>query len=499
MSPTTSRLFLYDNGVMSVSKNVSSVSKLKDRLPPKEKFSEWYHELIQRAEIMDVRYPVKGLYVWFPFGCRIRREVYKILREIMDREHEEVYFPALIPETELGKESKHIKGFENEVYWVTHGGRAELDIRLALRPTSETAMYPMFKLWIRSHADLPLRVYQIVNTFRYETKHTRPLIRLREITSFKEAHTVHATFEEAEEQVRKAVNYYKEFYRRLAIPYIICKRPEWDKFPGAKYTIAFDTIMPDGKTLQIGTAHNLGDSFAKTFDITYEMPNGDHSFVYQTCYGISERCIAALISVHGDDFGLVLPFEVSPVQIAVIPVLYKGKEREVLDAARELGELLKTRYRVVVDESDERPGAKYYRWELKGAAIRVEIGPKEVEDGSAVVSFRDEKKKFTVSRDEVLNKIECWANEMRKRLYEKALNEMKNRIKFCKKLEDVKNWINQGVALVHLCNSEKCGMLIDEVGSLLGEVVDIPLDIESSGKCIICGKEGKLNAVARTY
>ncbi len=472
----------------------------KQNLPPKESFSEWYHELIQRAEIMDVRYPVKGLYVWFPFGFKIRKEVYGILGEIMDREHDEVYFPALIPETELGKEGEHIKGFEDEVYWVTHGGTTPLEVKLALRPTSETAMYPMFKLWIRSHADLPLKVYQIVNTFRYETKHTRPLIRLREITSFKEAHTVHATFEEAEEQVKKAVSYYKEFYDRLAIPYIICKRPEWDKFPGAVYTIAFDTVMPDGKTLQIGTVHNLGDNFARTFDITYETPSGDHSFANQTCYGISERCIAALISVHGDDLGLVLPFEVAPVQVVIIPVLYKGKEEEVLKASREIGEELKKKgYRVVVDESDERPGAKYYAWELKGASIRLEIGPREVEENTVVVSFRDERKKFKVRREEI--KIEEWAEEMRKRIYERARKDMEKKLRFCESVDDVEDWVKKGVALVYLCDSESCGARLDEIASVLGEVIELPveLDLNREGKCVVCGREGKLNAVARTY
>ncbi len=471
---------------------------MSEKLPPKEEFSEWYHELIQRAEIMDVRYPVKGLYVWYPFGFKIRRSVYGILREIMDREHEEVYFPALIPETELGKEGEHIKGFEDEVYWVTHGGKDELDVKLALRPTSETAMYPMFKLWIRSHADLPLKVYQIVNTFRYETKHTRPLIRLREITSFKEAHTVHSTFEEAEEQVKKAVGYYKEFYERLAIPCIICKRPEWDKFPGAVYTIAFDAVMPDGRTLQVGTVHNLGDNFAKTFEITYETVNGEHSFAYQTCYGISERCIAALISIHGDDLGLVLPFEVSPVQIVVIPVLYKGKEEEVLRVCREISEELK-KYRVFVDEGEERPGAKYYKWELKGAAIRIEVGPREVEENTVVVSFRDERRKFKVKRDEISSKIEEWAKEMRKRMYTKAVEEMEKRVKLCKNLEELVEWIGKGVALTYLCHSERCGEELDKAGSVLGEVLEIPLSVESRGKCVVCGEEGRLVAVAKTY
>ena len=286
-------------------------SKAKDSkrglLPTKENFSEWYHELLMTAEIVDNRYPVKGMCVWFPFGFAVKKNVYGIIRELLDPDHQETQFPLMIPENEFMKEAQHIKGFEDEVYWVTHGGNSPLDVKLALRPTSETAIYPMFKLWIRSHADLPLRIYQIVNTFRYETKHTRPLIRLREITSFKEAHTVHTTWEEAALQVEVAIQRYSEFYNRMAVPFLVSKRPAWDKFPGADYTTAIDVIMPDGKTLQVGTAHHLGSTFAKTYEITYEAENGEQKLVNQTCYGISERCIAALISVHGDDKGLVLP------------------------------------------------------------------------------------------------------------------------------------------------------------------------------------------------
>jgi prolyl-tRNA synthetase len=258
-------------------------------LPPKEDFSGWYNELLWRAEIMDVRYPIKGLYVWYPFGFSLRSNVYAELRALLSCDHQEALFPLLIPETEFAKEAEHIKGFEEEVYWVTHGGTSPLEVKLALRPTSECAIYPMYHLWVRSHADLPLRIYQIVNTFRYETKHTRPLIRLREITSFKEAHTVHATWEDAERQVKEAIALYRKFYETLYVPVIISKRPDWDKFPGADYTIAVDTIMPDGRTLQIGTVHHLGDHFSKTFSITYEDVNGEQQFAQQTCYGISER------------------------------------------------------------------------------------------------------------------------------------------------------------------------------------------------------------------
>lgn len=471
-------------------------------LPRKESFSEWFHELIQSAEIIDVRYPVKGLYVWFPFGFKLRQLVYGKLREIMDRDHSEVYFPALIPEHELGKESEHIKGFEDEVYWITHGGSNPLDVKLALRPTSETAMYPMFKLWIRTHADLPLKVYQIVNVFRYETKHTRPLIRLREITSFKEAHTAHRSFEEAEEQVKRALSYYKEFYDFLAIPYFIVRRPEWDKFPGAVYTIAFDTIMPDGRTLQIGTVHNLGENFAKTFEIKYEATDGNHYYVHQTCYGISERCIASLISIHGDDLGLVLPFEVAPIQIVVIPVLYKGREERVLELCRELLEKLKG-FRVVLDDSEERPGAKYYKWELKGVPFRFEIGPREAERREVVVSFRDERRKFSVAIDELgEDKIRQWAEEMKERLGKKAIESFLRRVKFCKTLEEVAEVVKGSVALIYLCKNRSCGEEVESKGGkLLGWIEEKPWFIDQSeeGSCIVCGRDGKLALTARSY
>ncbi|MEM2402927.1 MAG: proline--tRNA ligase, partial [Archaeoglobaceae archaeon] len=375
-------------------------------------------------------------------------------------------------------------------------------VKLALRPTSETAMYPMFKLWIRNHADLPLKVYQIVNTFRYETKHTRPLIRLREITSFKEAHTAHKNFEEAEEQVRRAIGYYKEFYDFLAIPYFVVRRPDWDKFPGAVYTIAFDTIMPDGRTLQIGTVHHLGDNFAKTFDIKYEAIDGNHYYVHQTCYGISERCIASLISIHGDDLGLVLPFEVAPVQIVIIPILYKGKEKYVLELCNELLGKLKN-FRVVFDNSEDRPGAKYYKWELKGVPLRFEIGPKEAEKREVIVSFRDERKKFSVAINEINEeKIRQWAEEMRKRLREKAVSSMLQKIKFCKDLEEVSEIVKGSVALVYLCKEKSCGEKIEaKGGKLLGWIEEKPWFIEQNneGSCIVCEKSGKLALTARSY
>ena len=415
------------------------------------------------AEIVDNRYPVKGMCVWFPFGFAIKKNVYAVIRELLDPDHQETQFPLMIPENEFMKEAQHIKGFEEEVYWVTSGGTSPLDVKLALRPTSETAIYPMFKLWIRSHADLPLRIYQIVNTFRYETKHTRPLIRLREITSFKEAHTVHATWEEAAEQVEVAISRYSEFYRRLALPFLVSRRPSWDKFPGADYTTAIDVIMPDGKTLQVGTAHHLGSTFAKTYEITYEAENGEQKLVSQTCYGISERCIAALISVHGDEKGLVLPWGVAPTQVVIVPILLGDKEK-VLAVCRELqSKLAAARVRVKLDTSDERPGAKFYKWEMKGVPIRLEVGPRDIEKGVVTLARRDGAKK-AVPMEGLVEAINKEAEELQAVLYERARHFHEGKVKEVASIEEAKAQTQVGVALVPWCGEVDCGHQLEEPG-----------------------------------
>ncbi|MDD1745069.1 MAG: proline--tRNA ligase [Candidatus Methanoperedens sp.] len=472
----------------------------KSALPSKSNFSEWYNELLLIGEIMDVRYPVKGLYVWFPFGFDVRKRTYAIIRELLDKDHQEALFPLLIPETEFMKEAEHIKGFENEVYWVTHGGKNELDVKLAMRPTSETAIYPMYKVWVRSHADLPIRIYQIVNTFRYETKHTRPLIRLREITSFKEAHTVHATWDEAAQQVKEATCIYQEFYRRLAIPTIVSKRPDWDKFPGADYTMAVDTLMPDGKTLQIGTAHHLGSNFAKTFDIKYEDLNGEQVYAYQTCYGISERSIAALISVHGDDKGLVFPPEVAPVQVAVIPIIF-GNSGDIIKACSDVAELLKKDgIRVALDTSDERPGAKYYRWEMKGVPVRVEIGPRDLKNNVATIVRRDNGSKETAPLANIVEEVRKRFEAVHKSLFEKASNSLNERIIYCDTLEEVKERITTGIARIPWCLERECGLAMEEaVGAGILGVPEGDLG-RGSGKCPVCRRETEDMAImAKTY
>jgi prolyl-tRNA synthetase len=467
-------------------------------LPSKDNFSEWYNELLMMAQVMDVRYPIKGVYVWFPFGFSIRKKVYNMLRALMDVDHQECYFPMLIPKPELLKESEHIKGFEDEVYWVTHGGLSPLEVPLALRPTSETAMYPMFKLWIRSHADLPLKVYQIVNIFRYETKHTRPLIRLREVTSFKEAHTAHATYAEAEQQIREAMDLYGDFFTKLAVPFIINKRPDWDKFPGADYTMAFDAMMPDGKSLQVGTVHLLGQKFARTFEITYEDDKGQQQYVSQTCYGISERCVAATIGIHGDNKGLVLPPNVSPTQVVIIPIVFKAGAEEVLEACKKVRAVLNdSGISAVLDDSSERPGAKYYKWEMKGVPFRIEIGPRDLRNNAVTLVRRDGVKE-SVPMDGLPQTLMMKLMDFQAGLLKKTTDSMWSRIKDCGTMEEAKAQVETGFARVPWCGQKECGLEMENAtgGKLLGE----PRGITGVGICPVCGKAAdKVVLVARSY
>ncbi|BAI61925.1 prolyl-tRNA synthetase [Methanocella paludicola SANAE] len=467
-------------------------------LPPKDNFSEWYNELLMMAQVMDVRYPIKGIYVWYPFGFSIRKKVYNMLRALMDVDHQECYFPMLIPKPELLKESEHIKGFEDEVYWVTHGGLSPLEIPLALRPTSETAIYPMYKLWIRSHADLPLKLYQIVNTFRYETKQTRPLIRLREITSFKEAHTAHATWEDAEKQVHEAMDLYSDFFTKLSVPFVINKRPDWDKFPGADYTMAFDTLMPNGRSLQIGTVHHLGTKFAKTYDITYEDDKGERQYVNQTCYGISERCIAAVIGIHGDNKGLVLPPNAAPTQVVIIPIVFKSGGEEVLDVCRKVKAILNdSGITAVLDDTNERPGAKYYKWEMKGVPFRIEIGPRDIKNNAVMLVRRDGVKQ-SIPMDGLSQTVQNKLMDFQAELLKKASDFMWSRIKDCATLDEAKAQIESGWARMSWCGEKACGLEMENVtgGKLLGE----PKGMTGSGTCPVCGKPSdKVVLVAKSY
>ena len=465
-------------------------------------FSEWFHNILEEAEIIDTRYPIKGMHVWQPQGFQIRKHTLNLIREILDEDHEEVLFPLLIPEDELAKEAIHVKGFEDEVYWITHGGLTPLKKKLALRPTSETAMYPLFALWVRSHSDLPKRFYQVVNTFRYETKHTRPLIRVREITTFKEAHTIHADQMDADKQVEQAIQIYSKFFEGLGVPYVVTRRPDWDKFPGADYTMAFDTLMPDGKTLQIGTVHNLGQTFARTFEITYETQEGKHEYVYQTCYGLSDRIIASIIGIHGDQSGLCLPPTVAPYQVVIVPVLFKEGAQQVMDFCNELKDhLLKGDLRVHLDDRDLRAGKKYYEWEMRGVPLRLEIGTRDIENNKLVVVRRDTMTKEIVDYREknFLDDIKAMLDDVTFNLKNRAETKFHENIRPADSLEEAQKTLSDrdGIISLYWCGEESCGKEIEEKVHV--DMLGIKGEVQEK-QCVHCAKSAKyITLLAKTY
>ena len=382
----------------------------KRGIPPKSDFNAWYPAIVEIAELVDKRYPIKGMDVWRPYGWKAMRCIDNLTHSEMERtDHEEVRFPLLIPEDLLDKENRLVSllkrareegvdpselrveeeeaGFKKEVYWVKHAGETELDVPMFLRPTSETAMYTMFPLWIRSHADLPLKTYQIVNTFRYETKQTRSFIRVREIHFF-EAHTAHADEDCASRQIQQDLEIVGRLMDNMSLPVIMSKRPVWDTFPGAWYTIAIDVIMPNGRTLQVASCHHYKDQWAKAFDMTYQDENGQTQYCHQTTYGMSERLLGAVVGMHGDDNGLIFPPKIAPIQVVLMPVAaHKNPAviETVLDVAEQLRE---SGLRIKVDDRDLRPGQKYWDWEIKGVPLRLEIGPRDVENGNAFAARR---------------------------------------------------------------------------------------------------------------
>jgi len=461
-----------------------------------ENFSEWYNDVIDRAGLSDKRYPVKGMNVWRPYGWNLMLNIDRTIREECNRRgFDEVCFPLLIPEEQFKKEKEHIKGFDEQVYWVTKAGENPLDVPLLLRPTSETAMYPMFALWVRSHSDLPLKTYQIVNTFRYETKQTRPFVRVREIHFF-EAHTCHTDFDDAEKQIKEYYEILKNVAEKLCLPYILTKRPDWDKFAGAFYSVGIDTMMPSGKTLQIGSVHQYMENFSKAYDIKYEDEKGGHNFVHQTTFGMSERLVGAVIGVHGDEKGLVLPPEIAPVQVVIVPIFKKENEKTVKEICEKVKEMLKG-FRIEVDYRDITPGSKYYDWELKGVPLRIEIGPKDVKRQCAVFVRRDNCEKFEVKMEKIAEEAEKTLKNIKENLLKKAEKLLKSRVKKFEKLEEAKNF--DGVVKTGWCGKENCGLTIEEKLDMktLGTLVEKE---EFKGKCASCGKDtDTVVYMARTY
>jgi prolyl-tRNA synthetase len=457
------------------------------------------------AEILDYRYPIKGCGVWLPYGVKIRKLVTQLLRDLHDQKgHDELRFPIMVTETNIRKEATHIKDFEDELFWVTHGGRKPLEIRYALRPTSETAIYPMLELWIRSHSDLPKKMYQIGSVFRYETKTTRPIIRVREVSTFKEAHTCHSSLEEAETQIQEAIQIYRDFFDACGVSYAITRRPDWDKFPGSLYSIAFDVIMPDGRTLQSGTVHNLGQNFSKAFNIKYETLDGSHEYIWQNCYGISERGIAALISVHGDDHGIVLDPKLAPLHIIIIPIPHKTDQQKILDACGKIAdEVRRLGFRVNIDNREDlTPGAKFFYWEMRGVPIRIEIGSRDIQKSQVTVVRRDNFQKEAINTMDLSSRLPEMINQISIDLKEKAWEWLRGHTFRVDTVEEANKLLKRRAGIVELpwCGEPKCGHDLEE--RVHAKVLGIPAETheKTQGCCAMCGESSSsLVRVAVAY
>jgi prolyl-tRNA synthetase len=467
-------------------------------------FSEWYVEVVLKAGLADYA-PVKGCMVIREDAYAVWEKIQEILnRKIKSTGHRNVYFPMFIPEALLTKEAEHFAGFTPEVAWITMGGDTPLEEKLAVRPTSETVMYSMFSKWIRSWRDLPVKINQWCNIVRWETKATRLFLRTREFL-WQEGHTVHATREEAEAEVKYALNEYKDLMENyLAIPVLVGTKSESEKFAGALYTTALESMMPDGKALQMGTSHNLGQNFAKVFDVKFIGEDKQDHYVWQTSWGITTRLIGAMVMVHGDDKGLIMPPKVAPVQAVIVPIPYKGAEPAAIAAkAEEIAETLKAKgFSVFLDNREEyTPGWKFNQWELKGVPIRIEIGPRDLKQGQVVIVRRDTFQKVPVKEQDIPEALEKTLTEIQEGMFAKAkaiqldmTTAVQNYGQFKKLLEEKGGFIKAA-----WCGTSDCEATIkDETGATI-RVIPFQKE-EPTTNCIVCGKKANETVYfARAY
>ena len=465
-------------------------------------FSEWYTQIVLKSKLVDYA-PVKGLIVLRPDGYSI----WESLRNTFDKKFSKNgirngFLPVLIPESLLGKEQKHFAGFNPEVFWVTHSGNNEIGDRLALRPTSETLAYTLYSKWIQSWRDLPLKINFWNTALRAEIKATKPFLRTSEFL-WQEGHTVHITKEEAEEEVLKILDIYKKTVEEeLAIPVTTGKKSEKEKFVGAVYTTTMESIMPDGKALQMGTSHFLGQNFSKPFEVKFADKDNVEHFAWQTSWGVSWRLIGAMVMTHGDDKGLVLPPKVAPIQVVIVPI-YRNEEGEkkVMEKVGEIVEILEEKeLRIHIDNrSGISPGYKFNDWELKGVPIRIEIGPKDIEKESCIVAKRVDGEKTSLKLNEI-DQITNILESIQQTMLDNAIEKSKQNTMTIADYQEFKSQIEKG-GFLHSpwCGKLECEEKIkEETGA---DIRVIPFGSQKTdSKCIYCGQQSEWVPVfARGY
>jgi len=453
-----------------------------------ENFAQWYTDVVLKTELVDYG-PVKGTMVIRPYGYAIWENIQKDMDERFKKAgSKNAYFPLLIPMSFFTKEAEHVEGFAPEVAVVTHAGGAKLDEPLAIRPTSETVIGTMYAKWIQSYRDLPVIMNQWCNVMRWE-KTTRPFLRTSEFL-WQEGHTVHATEEEAMEETLKMLAVYKDFMENtLAIPVLTGRKTEKEKFAGADATFGLEAMMLDGKSLQIGTSHYLGQNFSKAFDIKFLDKDSTQKYGYTTSWGTSTRMIGGLIMAHGDGRGLVLPPKVAPIQVIIVPIaVHKGG---VLEKANEIKDALeKAGIRAQVDERDMSPGWKFNEWEMKGVPVRLEIGPRDIEANQAMLFRRDTLEKSTLSLVGLEDAIKTLLDTIQVNMLEKSRKMRDARIVSANDLEGILEGVNgKNFVKAGWCGCRECEDKVKEYAQATARVID--RDAEDGEVCAICGKKAK--------
>lgn len=459
-------------------------------------FPRWYTDVVVKTQLVDYG-PVKGTMVIRPYGYAIWENIQRELdARFKATGHQNAYFPLLIPMSFFTKEAEHVEGFAPEVAVVTHAGGEELAEPLAIRPTSETIIGNMYSKWLQSYRDLPILINQWANVMRWE-KTTRPFLRTSEFL-WQEGHTVHATEEEAMEETMKMLEVYKEFAENcLAIPVITGRKTEKEKFAGAVATFGMEAMMKDGKSLQAGTSHYLGQNFATAFDIKFLDRDGTQKIAYTTSWGVSTRLIGAIIMAHGDKRGLVLPPKVAPTQAVIVPIA--AKKGGVSDACREIKrQLEEAQIRVVLDDSDNSPGWKFNEWEMRGVPLRIEVGPRDLEAGKLVVFRRDTCEKDFYPIDGIVGTVQNLLDAVQKDLLEAARVRRDARIKDADSVEGILNAVDGGnFVRAGWCGDRGCE---DEVKAQTGATSRVLAENNTHCTCAVCGKKSAHTVIfARAY
>ncbi len=469
--------------------------------PRSQDFSRWYLDVVRRAELADYS-PVKGCMVIRPYGYAI----WELIQQAFDKEfkrtgHQNAYFPLFIPESLLTKEAEHVEGFAPQVAYVTHGGGEELEEKLVVRPTSEAIFGTMYAKWIQSWRDLPILLNQWANVVRWE-KVTRPFLRTTEFL-WQEGHTAHETAEEAETETRMILDLYSSLsHRVLAMPVVKGQKSESEKFAGALRTYSIEALMGDGRALQAGTSHNLGQNFAKAFEIKFQARDKSVQHVWGTSWGVSTRLVGGIIMTHGDDSGLVLPPAVAPHQVVIIPIGRENWRETVLPRAKEIqAELVAAGIRVTLDERDERPGWKFSEWELRGVPIRLEIGLKDIEKAHVMIARRDTREKMSLPMDGVAPRLRELLDDIQQNLLNRALAFREEHTQRASTYDEFKAAMDgrPGFVISPWCGSADCEAQIKT--ETQATIRNMPIDGQSpGGTCVHCDKPAVAEAwFAKSY